>query len=203
MLSTTPQAAPRGTQRRTLGGAIVAIVVVGVILRVIQYAANTSLWLDEIALVKGILGADLFDLVARPLPFDQVAPKGFLVAQKLVVEALGPSDYALRLIPFLASVVGLVGFAQFAKSALTPVGAVAATAMLPSAAPLVAFAGIVKQYSTDVCVAVFLVLLTFELVTRPVTNRVAWRAAIAGAALVWFSQPAVLLVTALACLLML
>lgn len=178
---------------------MLAIVAIGVMLRVVQYAANTSLWLDEIALVKGILTSDLIGLLTRPLPFDQVAPKGFLLAQKLVVLTLGPSDYALRVVPFVSSVVALLAFALFAKSVLSPVGALVATVLFATAAPFVAFAGIVKQYSTDVCVAVLLSSLTLDLISRPVSERRAWRAGVVGAVLLWFSQPAVLMVAALAC----
>lgn len=179
--------------------AIFAIVALGAVLRIVQYAANPSLWLDEIALVKGILALDFVGLFARQLPFDQVAPKGFLFAQKLAVLAFGPSDYVLRFVPFMCSLVALVAFSRFAQRALSPVGALVATLLFATAAPFIAFAGIVKQYSVDVCVAVVLSWLALDLITRPVTEPKAWRAAIAGAILQWFSQPAVLMVGALAC----
>jgi hypothetical protein len=185
--------------RRTVDAAMFAIVAVGVALRATQYAASTSLWLDEIALVKGIVTSDVVSLLTRPLPFDQVAPKGFLVAQKLVVGVFGPSDYALRAIPFASSMIALLFFSLLARRVLAPVGALAATAIFATAAPFVAFAGVVKQYSTDVCVAVVLTWLAYDLLAHPVTERRAWRTAAAGAVLLWFSQPAVLLIAALAC----
>ena len=77
--------------------ALVAAVAVGFGLRIWQYRANPSLGLDEIALAHGILGRDLGSLLLLPLPYDQVAPKGFLLAQKLAVTVLGPSDHVLRL----------------------------------------------------------------------------------------------------------
>ena len=184
---------------RVVNLAIVAVVALGAVLRIIQYAANPSLWLDEIALVKGLLALDFVGVFTRQLPFDQVAPKGFLFAQKLAILAFGPSDYVLRLVPFMCSLVALVTFSRLAQRALSPVGALVATLLFATAAPFIAFAGIVKQYSVDVCVAVVLSWLALDLVTRPVTERTAWRAGIAGAILQWFSQPAVLMVAALAC----
>jgi hypothetical protein len=178
--------------------AVVAIVAVGIALRAVQYSANTSLWLDEIALVKGILGSDLWSLLLRPLPFDQVAPKGFLFVQKLAVTMFGPNDYALRLFPFLCSAAAVIVFGRLAQRALPPTGAIAATILFAAGAPFIAFAGIVKQYATDVVVAVALTWLALELVTRPVTERKAWRVAIAGGLLLWFSQPGVIVVAALA-----
>jgi len=182
---------------------ILTNVAVGIALRTTQYSANTSVWVDEIALVKGILGFDLFSLLTRQLPFDQVAPKGFLLAQKLAVLAFGPSDYVLRFVPFVSSLVALIVFSRLAQRTLSSAGALVATLLFATAAPLVAFAGIVKPYSTDVCVAVVLSWLALDLITRPVTERKAWRAAIGGAILSWFSQPAVLVAAGLACPVML
>src|SRR5262245_39216252 len=78
---------------------LLAAVVIGVALRSAQYLADTSLWLDEIALVRGILELDLRELATGSLPYDQIAPIGFLVAQKGAIHVFGPSDSALRLIP--------------------------------------------------------------------------------------------------------
>ncbi len=181
-----------------VGATLLAIVVVGIGLRTVQSLANTSMWLDEIALVKGIWGADLWSLLARPLPFDQVAPKGFLLAQKLAVMAFGPSDTALRLFPFLCSTAALIVFARLARRALAPAGAISATLLFATAAPFVTFGGLVKQYSTDVLVTVVLTSLALQLVSGPTSARKAWRVAIAGALLVWFSQPGVIVVAALA-----
>src|SRR5262245_59284713 len=127
---------PRGANRLLL-----AAVVMGVALRSAQYLADTSLWLDEIALVKGILELDLRELVTESLPFDQVAPIGFLVAQKGAIHAFGPSDSALRLIPFVSSVVALVVFSRFVERQLTSVAALLATLLFATAAPFIAFAG--------------------------------------------------------------
>ena len=61
---------------KAVGLAIPVIVAVGVGLRVVHFARQAPLWNDEIALVNGILAADVFGLVTRPLPFDQAAPVG-------------------------------------------------------------------------------------------------------------------------------
>jgi hypothetical protein len=184
-------------KRSSVSSLLVAIVVVGVALRSAQYLADTSLWLDEIALVKGILERDLRQLVTESLPYDQLAPIGFLIAQKTAVNALGSSDTVLRLIPFLGSLVALVVFALFVNRTLSSVAALVATILFATAAPLIAFAGTVKQYSTDVCVAVVLSWIALGLVTQPVSARQAWLAAAAGALLQWFSHASVLVAAGL------
>lgn len=189
---------PRMGKSSRLGIAFAVVAAIGVGLRVVQYIANTSLWLDEIALVKGILGSDLVSLLTQPLPFDQVAPKGFLLVQKLSVLAFGSSDYALRLFPLACSVVALGAFWRLSTLVLPGTGALVGMLLFATAAPLVTFSGLVKQYSTDVCVALLLTLLAHHLISHQVTERKAWLAAGGGAALTWLSQPAVLVAAALA-----
>jgi hypothetical protein len=179
--------------------AVLATAAIGVVLRASQFSVASSLTLDEIALAKGVLSLDIQTLLTQPLPVDQVAPKGFLVAQKLAVLAFGPSGYALRLVPFIGSLVALWAFAHLVRLALPPVGSLVAMLLFATAAPLVAYAGIAKHYSIDVCVAVLFSWLALELIAHPVTQRKAWAAAIAGAILQWFSQTGVLMAVGLAC----
>jgi len=175
---------------------LAGIVALGAGLRIWQYAANGSLWLDEVSLAMGILQTDLSRLLTEPLPYDQVAPKGFLLLQKLAVLGLGPSDYALRLVPFVFSLIALVSFAAVASRMLDGVGAVAAVVLFATAAPLISYSAVVKQYAVDVCVAVLLWWLAWELTSQLVTTRRALGTALAGAILVWLSQPAVLMLAA-------
>jgi len=178
--------------------AIALVALVGIGLRVAQYAGDTSLLLDEIALVRGIVDSDLVPLLTQPLPFDQVAPKGFLLMQKLAVLAFGPSDYVHRLLPFLCSMVGLCVFWRLSTLILPGTGALVAMLLYATATPLVVFGGQAKQYSTDVCVALLLTLLAHRLISQKPTTRETWLAAIGGAALLWLSQPAVLVAAGLA-----
>ena len=178
--------------------AIALVALAGIGLRVAQYIADTSLWVDEIGLVRGILDSNLVALLTQPLPFDQVAPKGFLLIQKLSVLAFGSSDYVLRFLPFLCSIVGLGAFWRLSTLMLPGIGALVAMLLFATAAPLVAFSGQVKRYSTDVCVALLLTLLAHHLISQQATPRLTWLAAAGGAALLWLSQPAVLVAAGLA-----
>jgi hypothetical protein len=177
-----------------MAAALVAVIVAGSALRLWQYGANGSLWVDELALARGILAADLRELLTTPLLHNQVAPKGFLLVVKLAVSAFGPSEYALRLFPLLCSLISLVAFVRLSARLLGGVGPLAASALFATATPLVASAALVKQYSAEVCVAVLLWQLAYGLSTRTVTPQ---RAAPLGALLVWFSNPAALMAAAL------
>jgi len=76
---------------------------------------------------------------------------------------LGPSEYALRLFPFIWSLVAVVAFWCLAMRMLSEVGALVATLLFARAAPLVVYGGIVKHYLTDVAVAVLLCWLAYAL----------------------------------------
>src|SRR5262245_43983586 len=144
-----------GERRASVTGwAIIACLVLGAVLRVWQYAANTSLWLDEIALAQGILQLDLRPLLTSPLPYDQLAPTGFLLLQKLAVMGLGPTEYALRLVPFTCSLIALLLFARVAARLLEGIGPLVAVALFATGTSFIVFSAIVKQYAIDVCVAV-------------------------------------------------
>ncbi|HXT77555.1 MAG TPA: hypothetical protein VN780_14785 [Candidatus Eisenbacteria bacterium] len=88
------------TARRTL----TALVLIGAVLHLWAYLADTGLYLDEILLSYSILDVPLLDLLTRPLPLDQVAPLGFLLVERAAITIFGHQELALRLFPFLCAI---------------------------------------------------------------------------------------------------
>jgi predicted membrane-bound mannosyltransferase len=80
---------------------VICLLFIGIILRIWQYAANRSLWLDEAALALNIVNRSFIGLLL-PLDNNQQAPLGFLIIQKAFTIVLGNSEYSLRLFPLLA-----------------------------------------------------------------------------------------------------
>ena len=174
-----------------------AFMIAGAALRLWQYAADGSLWLDEIALARNILGRPLGALLTAPLAFDQAAPWGFLLAEKLAVMLLGPSDLVLRLVPLLGSLAALVAFGRLAERLLQGMGPAIAMALFAGAAPLVVYAAQAKQYALDVAAAVLLTSLALRLHERGFERRRVVGAGAAGALAVWVSHPAALVLAGL------
>jgi hypothetical protein len=184
-------------ERRRVDRWLIWLTVVGVALRVWQYVGNPSLWMDELLLTRNILDRSSWALMAGPLADYQVAPRGFLLTEKVVLAALGPSEYGLRLFPFLCSVVGLIAFWRVARRVLDGFAPAIALALFATAAPLIAYTSQVKQYSTDVAVAVLLLWLALGLEGSAVSTRRALWSGFAGMIAVWFSQPAVFVLAGL------
>jgi hypothetical protein len=191
--------APSKTAARVLW----ALVLTGVILRLLQYLGDAALSLDEIAIARNVLERDLWHLLAAPLAYDQTAPKGFLLATKGATNLFGSSDYALRLFPLICSIVALIAFWRVAARVLAGAGAPIAVALFAGAMPLLAYSAVVKQYASDVAVSVLLLWLALHLGPAEMTRRRALWAGAAGMVAVWFSQPAVFVLVGLSVALLL
>ena len=178
--------------------AIAGLILFGVILRLRQYLIGRSLWLDEAMLSLNILERDFSGLL-RPLDDHQGAPVGFLLLEKLVVTLLGNHELTLRLIPLLAGCAALPLFALLLRQGLGKTGTFTALALFAAGAPSIYYASEVKQYSSDVFVAVLLLWLTGEVLAEKfVKIRVPKKLflALVGALAIWCSHPAVFVLAA-------
>ncbi len=166
------------------------LVIFGVVLRLRQYMANRSLWLDEAALAVSIASRSLKGLL-QPLEYDQHAPIGFLLLEKLAVRLFGTSEYALRLVPLTAGICSVPLFYRLIKQCLQERAGLLAMCLFCASEPLIYYASEVKQYSSDVAIAVAILLLTMQSLQHGLSVRRYIGLALIGAIAVWFSHPAV------------
>ena len=94
------------------------LVALGAALRIFQYASDTSFWFDELSLVRNIVHRTEAQLATVPLRYDQVAPVGFLVAEKAISRVLGESDLAFRFLLLPVGLFALVLFVPLARRLL-------------------------------------------------------------------------------------
>ena len=185
-LGTVPGTRPRLPRYMTL------LVLIGVALRVWSYAAVPTFWLDEVLLARNIVALPLGELLTGPLYLDQVAPRGFLLVEKLAAGLFGPGELGLRLFPLLCAVAGVVLFRRLAERTLEGWAPPFALALYALGVPFIRYAAEVKQYQTDALAAVLLLLLVLDLrVPVPSTRRLLL-AGLVGLVLPWFSQASVL-----------
>jgi hypothetical protein len=167
---------------------VLLLLSVGTLLRLLQFAVDRALWLDEALIVRSVLDRGFAGLL-QPLEFGQTAPYGFLVLERLAVTLLGTGEYALRLVPLLAGLGALYLFPAVARRYVSAPARIVALAIVALAPFLVYYSSEVKQYSLDVLVALGVLWAAAELRDRrPGT---ALKAALIGVLGVWFSQPAV------------
>ncbi len=173
------------------------LVFVALALRIWQYAAGTSMWIDELWIASNVLPRSIPDLLSRPLDFGQVAPPGFLLLTKWSTLALGSSEYALRLLPFLAGLASVVLFWRLACRALDGAGPPIALAVFAWNIALLRYTSEVKQYEVDAAAALALTLLALRLRDRPPTLARAVAAGAAGLVVVWVSHASALVLAGL------
>jgi hypothetical protein len=172
------------------------LLLVGFALRLRQYLVNRSLWLDEAMLANNIVGRDFAGLF-RPLDNDQGAPVGFLLLQKSITLLFGDSEFALRLLPFLAGCLALVLMFLLVRRTSSAFASNLALALFAFSPALIYYSSEVKQYSSDVAIALALILLFLKLDRAEFNKKEVAILALIGALAIWFSHPALFVIAAL------
>ncbi len=186
VVSAPDPAASRG--RITVRTAIIALVVLGFGLRLLPLLSDRCLWIDEAMLALNLVDRTPRQLL-EPLDWNQGAPAGFLLLTKAAILAFGQDEWALRLVPFVGSVMGLIAFAWVARRLLPAEAAVIAVGLFAISPFLISYAAECKQYANDAALTVGLLALSLGLLYgENGFRRWAWLAA-AGAVAVWFSHP--------------
>ncbi len=166
------------------------IICFGILIRIIQYLFNRSLWADEAVLALNIVNRSYLELL-QPLDYDQGAPIGFLWIEKLAVQIFGNNEYALRLFPLLSSIISIFIFYELAKRFLRIQAVPIALAFFVSLHYLVYFATELKQYSSDVFVALLSCLIVIQIASSKLNIFKIIVYSFLGALTIWFSHPAV------------
>jgi hypothetical protein len=182
----TARSAARVVRSNLLAVGLGAAILLGLVLRLVQYAANRSLWFDEAMLALNILHRSAASLTAT-LDFNQVAPIGFLQTEKLATHAFGASELALRLFPLVLGLASVPLFAFLAMRVLAPAAAALATVVFACAPGAVYYSSEVKQYSGDLAVGVTLLALALVLLDPAASRRRRVAAAVVGAVAIPFS----------------
>ena len=170
---------------------------IGAALRIFQYASDTSLWFDELSIVRNLVNRSASSLATEPLRYDQVAPVGFILAEKGISRVLGESDLAFRFLLLPVGLVALVMFLFLARRLLDGYAVPFAVAMFAIGAPFIRYCAEVKQYGIDMASVIAMSLLALRLRDPDATRGRCIAAGLLGAVLVWFSQATMLVLAGL------
>jgi len=170
---------------------------VGIVLRLLAYFRNGSLWFDEAALALNIIDRPLLSLFGS-LEFHQGAPVGFLAVEKIVSSILGPGELALRLFPLISGLLTVLLVTDVARLYVSPGVVPLATALVAVNPSLINYSSEAKQYSSDALVTLVLLLAFARLAKSDLHGKKMVVFALIGSIAVWLSHPAVFLLASAA-----
>ncbi|MCI0609915.1 MAG: glycosyltransferase family 39 protein [Anaerolineae bacterium] len=165
------------------------LIVVGIILRLRQYLTNRSFWADEASLAFNLV-TRTFSGLTQPLDYHQGAPIGFLFIEKLSILALGNNEYTMRLFPLLSGIFAIYLLYILAKTHIGLSGLFALIAFSVGS-NLIYYSSELKQYSSDVMIALLLVYLASRCIQEQVHAKDFLLLGIVGAVAIWVSHPSV------------
>ncbi|MGQ0641324.1 MAG: hypothetical protein ACT4P6_11235 [Gemmatimonadaceae bacterium] len=136
---------------------------IGAALRLHQFTADSSLWLDELAIANNLAERAWWNLLREPLGYAQVAPPGFIAVEKAMYELFGPNDRALRLYSLLAGIGALGAIALVGLRVGLRESAWVAPLLLALGAPFIFQSVQVKPYAGDVFFSLAIVAVALRL----------------------------------------
>lgn len=173
----------------------IAALVVGVLVRLIQYASNRSLWGDEASLALNLIERSYGELLGA-LDYNQAAPPLFLWIEKFAIDTLGNNEYAMRLYPLIGGVLSVFLFYRFTKIYTAGWARAVAMFLFAMQSYIVYFAGETKPYGWDVSIGLTLFMAIAPLATITPRIRSLLTAGLLGGVSIWLSFPSILVIAA-------
>ena len=143
-----------------------ATVALGALARLVRFASPFPLWGDEVFVCQNFLDRD-FATILNQLDNGQICPPLFLWAQLAAFKLLGGGEQAMRLLPVLAGVFGMLGFARLAVRLLPAFPAFLAVGFLSVAIWPVNLSTFAKPYSFDLLASVAVLTVAVHWHERP------------------------------------
>lgn len=129
----------------------------GILFRWVRYLVDQPLWGDEAFVAVNLIDRGFLGLL-RPLDYHQVCPPLFLWAEAVVVRLLDFNERSLRLFPILCGTATMVLFPLLARRLMRGIPYLLAVATFAVAFYPIRHAAEVKPYSTDLLVALVLLI---------------------------------------------
>lgn len=143
-----------------------AVAALGLLARLVRFVQPFPLWGDEVFVTQNFLDRD-FRTILNQLDNGQICPPLFLWAQLAAFKLFGGGEQAMRLVPLVAGVLGMVGFARLAMRLLPAFPAFLAVGFLSVAIWPVHLSTFAKPYSFDLLAAVAVLSVAVHWHDRP------------------------------------
>lgn len=178
---------------------LIIIGIFGILIRLIHYFYNRSLWGDEAFLCINFLGDTWTNLLHPPLLYSQQAPFGFLLIEKALVSIFGPSEYILRLFSLLSSIGSIFLFIHLIYHYLNQYGRILSLSIIVLSFSAVYHSIEAKQYSIELFTSIILYLSFLKYGNKSNMADICLFGII-GAIVTWFSYSSIFILATFACL---
>lgn len=139
------------------------VFVAACMLHFIHFFFRTSMWFDELTCALNVRDHSFIELATQPLDYNQIAPVGFLLLEKLAATMLGVNDLAFRFFPFLFSIASLILFGATARRFFEGITALAAFTLCAGSVGVLFYGAEAKQYAGDIAASLFIVWSAIKL----------------------------------------
>jgi hypothetical protein len=146
--------------------------------------------LDESFLALNLINRTFLELL-QPLDYNQGAPIGFIFLEKIALLTFGNSEFTLRLIPLLSGIASLFLFYHLARKVLKPNAVPIGLGLFALSDRLIYYSSELKQYASDVAIAILLGLATIYMLRESWTPSRLVFFSLLGVIVIWFSHPSV------------
>lgn len=176
---------------------LLALVLIGIFLRLFHLFDNRSFWIDELYLNGNVIKMGFMDLITKPMDYEQKAPLGYLWMTKLAVILFGKGERALRLFSVICGIGAVTFFVPVARFFLKPWSMLIAVGILALGEPFIYHSTEAKQYSAELFAAIIALYLfvRFQNVST-LSSLLVW--GISGGILVWFSYSSIFVLAGIA-----
>lgn len=164
-----------------------AVIIAGILLRILFYSYNRPFWNDECALAFNIIDFHIINCF-KPLSYGQAAPPFFLLISGMFSKIIPDIEMALRFFPLIASILSIFVFYNLAKHVLNKKSAIfLALVLFCFNYRLIYFSQEFKQYSSDVLIFLSILTSYFYLKIENINYKKLVTIGIAYAASIWLS----------------
>ena len=154
--------------------ALISIFAAGILLRIFVYCRNISFFFVVASIALNLINKSYLELF-KGLDYLQVAPPGFLILSKFILNIFNPKidyirDLLLRFFPFVFSCLSLLVFYKFSKNFIKDKKTLLFASTLFAFNPCaILYAAQLKQYSLELLVSVVLMSLFYRII---ITNKI-------------------------------
>ena len=181
---------------------LVGAVCVGSLLRVLEFAADRSLWSDtldaaECLIHRRYLGFPEFLCTSEPGALVSPMPLGYYLVSDLIGWPFNYVDWSLKLFALGISLATLLMFVRLCREVLPKSIAFLPAIFLACSRTSIMYSAEFRPYANDVFFTVALIYLFLRWSRSPAERALYWQLLLIGAVSIWFSYAAVIMLLGL------